>query len=113
MPSFIALLLWLFCLIALLLFDPAKISRPSLALWVPLVWVFILGSRLPSQWLGGPLGTGSQSLEEGNPLDRSIFAFLIFVALAVLLSRSFRWGDFIARNFVLVIFLFFALISVL
>ncbi len=113
MPPFLALLLWFFLLLGLLLFDPAKDSKPSLALWVPLIWMFIIGSRLPSQWLGGQLGNASQALEEGNPLDRSIFAFLIFVAFGILISRSFKWGDFVGRNFVLVAFLFFALMSVL
>src|SRR5229473_1055462 len=113
MPPILALLLWLFLLLGLLVFDPAKSSRPSMALWVPLIWMFIIGSRLPSQWLGGNLGSASQALEEGNALDRSIFALLILVALVILGSRSFQWGNFVARNFALVAFVFFALMSIL
>lgn len=113
MPPTVALALWFLLLVALLRFDPARDSRTSLALWVPVAWMFIVASRLPSQWFGGEIQTASQALEEGNALDRSIFAILILVALVILLMRSFNWGGFVARNFFLVAFLLFALTSVM
>jgi O-antigen ligase len=114
MPSALAVLLWLFFVLILLRFDPARDSRTSLALWVPVAWMFIVASRLPSQWLGSSeIQTVSEALEEGNALDRAVFASLILLALAILLLRSFNWGGFFARNFFLAIFLFFALTSVL
>ncbi|MGA3199227.1 MAG: O-antigen ligase family protein [Halobacteriota archaeon] len=113
MPPTLALFLWLILLVGLLRFDPAKDSGVSLALWVPLIWIFIIGSRLPSQWLGGSVGSAAQALEEGNPLDRTIFSVLIVLAIATLISRSFNWSIFFTRNFVLVLFLFFTLASAL
>jgi exopolysaccharide production protein ExoQ len=113
MPPFLALLLWLVFLIGLLCFDPAKESKTSLALWVPLTWMFITGSRLPSQWLGGSVGTAAQVLEEGNPLDRGILFVLILLAIGILISRSFNWGKFFTRNFALMALISFALLSVL
>jgi O-antigen ligase len=114
MPASVALLLWLLFALWLLRFDPAREPRTSLALWVPLIWMFIVGSRLPSQWLGGQVGvTASQAFEEGNELDRSIFALLILLAFVVLVSRSFNWARFFTRNFFLMAFLIFALLSVL
>ena len=113
MPPSLALFVWLVLLLGLLRFDPSKDSKPSLALWVPLIWMFINGSRLPSQWIGSQVQTASQALEEGNALDRSIFILLILLAFGILMSRSFKWGNFFARNIVLMAFLFFALISVL
>lgn len=112
MSPTIASFLWFILLLGLLRFDPAKESRTSLALWVPLVWMFINGSRLPSQWLGGQVGSASQAFEEGNPLDRTIFTLLILLALGVLISRSFNWGTFFARNLALMAFILFALMSV-
>ena len=86
MPPSIALLLWLILVLGLLCFDPARDSRTSLALWVPITWMFIIASRLPSQWLGGgQIQMASQALEEGNALDRTVFAILIFLALGILL----------------------------
>jgi exopolysaccharide production protein ExoQ len=112
MPPTLALILWLFLLLALFRFDPAKDPDASLALWVPLFWMFIIGSRLPSQWLGFTGGIAAQTLEEGNPLDRSVFFLLIVLAAFILTMRAFNWGAFLSHNFCLFVFLSFALISV-
>jgi exopolysaccharide production protein ExoQ len=113
MPPSLALFLWLICLLALLRYDPAREPETSLALWIPLIWIFITASRLPSQWLGGSVGTAEQAFEEGNSLDRTIFLVLIMLAIGVLMARSFNWSIFFARNFVLMVFLSFALVSVI
>lgn len=113
MPPSLALLLWLVLLLALFRFDPAKDPKASAVLWVPVIWMFIIGSRLPSQWLGGQVGGAAQALEEGNPLDRSIDLALILLAIGILTSRSFNWSGFFARNVALMAFLFFALLSVM
>src|SRR5260370_30448355 len=108
MPSSLALLLWLLFVLGLLRFDPSRESRPSLALWVPVAWMFIVASRLPSQWLGGQIQTASEALEEGSGLDRAVLASLILLALVILLSRSFHWGCFFVCTFFLPFFLLFA-----
>lgn len=113
MPPSLALLLWFMLLMALLRFDPAKEPATSVALWVPLIWLFILGSRLPSQWLGGQVIMSAESFAEGNALDRSIYLLLILLALYILISRSFEWGKFFATNVALTALLSFALLSVL
>jgi O-antigen ligase len=75
--------------------------------------MFIVGSRLPSQWLGAGMVSQAQALEEGNPLDRIIYFILILLAIGILTVRSFKWGSFIARNLALIVLLSFALASVL
>ena len=112
MPPFLALILWFILLVALFWWDPAKELKTSLALWVPLTWMFIMGSRLPSQWLGVQVGSQAQAMEEGNPIDRTIFFGLILIALGILISRSFKWDAFFGRNLALMAFLLFALLSV-
>lgn len=111
-PS-LALLFWAVLLLGFLWFDPADDSKTSLALWVPVIWMFIAGSRLPSQWLGGGMGQVAEAIEEGNPLDRSIYSALILLAIGILISRKFKWGEFFRLNFALTAFLCFALLSVL
>lgn len=113
MPPLIALSIWAVLLLALLRFDPAREPKSSWALWVPVIWMFIAGSRLASQWIEGRVTMAAQSAEEGNPLDRTIFIVLILVSIAILASRSFKWGDFVARNLALTSLLLFALISVM
>jgi len=112
MPPVLALILWLFLLLALFRFDPAKEPDTSLALWIPLIWMFIVATRLPAQWLGASTGLAAQGLEEGNPIDRAIFVILIALAVGVLLLRSFNWSNFISHNIILAVFLLFALVSI-
>jgi len=114
-PS-LALVAWAVLLVGLLWFDPARESKVSAALWVPLAWMFFLGSRAPSLWLGGQVGPGYGAAEvnvEGNPLNRTISLVLFGLSIAILLSRSFRWPDFFAKNWALSAFLLFSLLSVL
>ena len=114
MPPQLALFLWFVLLLALLRFDPAREPGTSPALWVPVIWIVIVGSRLPSQWLGGELGGQvAEAMEEGNALDRNIYFLLIVLAFGVLISRSFKWGEFLSANFALTALLAFALLSVL
>lgn len=112
MSASVALFLWFILLLGLLRYDPAKEAGTSMALWVPLIWLFIISTRLPSQWLGGDVGQDAAALEEGNSLDRNIWLVLIVLAIGILMSRSFKWGDFFARNFALTALLCFGLLSV-
>jgi O-antigen ligase len=75
---------------------------------------FIIGSRLPSQWLG-LIGTGTVQqdvLEQGNGVDRAIYIALIVLSVAVLIARSFEWREFLTSNVALTVFLSFCLLSV-
>jgi O-antigen ligase len=74
--------------------------------------MFIIGSRLPSQWLGVQIGQGTQALEEGSPVDSIIYSTLILLSIGILISRSFEWRSFFLRNIALVAFLCFALLSI-
>lgn len=110
MPPMLALAIWIVLLLALLVFDPAKEPNVSGVIWIPVIWMAIAGSRLPSVWLGGSTGG---SLEEGNSVDRSIYSVLIVVAILVLMTRGFNWPGFVAKNLPLVLFLTYAMISFL
>jgi len=111
-PS-LALSIWLVFLVGLFCFDPARERKTSTALWVPIVWFFFIGSRSPSVWLGLSSGPSlAQALEEGSPLDRTVYLLLALAALVILVSRSFRWGKFVTHNSALVFLLAFALLSV-
>jgi len=111
MPPLIALFIWLVFLLGLLIFDPANEPNTSSALWIPVIFLFFAGSRLPSQWLGGQQGMSAQAFEQGNPLDRVIFSALILLSFGVLISRSLNWGAVIVRNRALATFLLFSLLS--
>ncbi len=110
-PS-LALLAWFLLLVGVLLFDPARPRGASSALWVPVVWLFIVGSRLPSQWLGGDIGHGAvEAGQEGDSIDRTIYFLLIMLSVGILVSRRFAWDRLFKRNIALTLLLVFALLS--
>ena len=112
MPSSLALALWAILLVLLLRHDPARDPVVSRAHWIAVVWLIILASRLPSQWLGTTSGSVASALEEGNPLDRVVYLILILLSLAVLRARAVRWSSLLAANATIVSFILFALLSV-
>jgi len=113
MPPSLALCLWLVFFLWLLRYDPARDPKISAALWIPLIWMVLMGSRLPSQWFGYvSVGSAIEAYEEGNLFDRSVYSLLIVTAAWVLMSRSVRWGHIFSRNRALLVFLVFTLLSV-
>jgi O-antigen ligase len=108
----LALALWLVLLLLLLRYDPAADRRLSAALWIPVVWLSIIGSRLPAQWLSGQIGFTTSGFSEGNALDRAVYLSLIAASVLILVYRRFDWTRFLRANVWLTCFLVFALVSV-
>jgi exopolysaccharide production protein ExoQ len=112
-------------LVGLFWFDPAKEPKVSAGLWVPLTFLFFMASRQPTQWLDGQMANNpgivpaanaavlSNALEEGDSLNRTVSLVLFLLGIAILVSRSFRWGNFFRKNWALTAYLLFALVSVL
>jgi exopolysaccharide production protein ExoQ len=97
-------ILWLFAR------DTRQHDKVSSALWIPLVWAFILGSKPISQWLGAAGATVGPSVDaEDGLLDKAAYLFLIVVGLTVLLRRRVDWSG-VARDNKWV-FLYFAYIG--
>jgi exopolysaccharide production protein ExoQ len=87
-------------------------SNVSSALWIPLIWLLITGSRFPSQWLA--LGSsGWTAGEEGSPLDAVTFLALIVSGIYVLYRRRVTLGEFARNNRWLTVFLLYCLIAIL
>lgn len=62
--------------------------RTSKALWVPTIWVLIIGSRAPSMWFQSPTqGSAADAYLEGSPFERILFSGLLVLAILVLLGR--------------------------
>jgi exopolysaccharide production protein ExoQ len=83
----------------------------SSALWIPSIWLAILGSRSPAHWLSsfglyhsGPVEDASG----GNPLDSAFFLGVLLLSIVVLQRRKFAWGRFISQNKILcLIYIYF------
>lgn len=105
--SFILFILWLF------IRDKKLHPMTSWALWIPLLWIMIIGSRPVSAWFGAGINVESpEEYLEGSPFDRNVFLALIIAALLVLLLRRVNWRLLFASNRWLVLFFIYFGISV-
>lgn len=112
MPASVATLLTFVIVLMLLARTRLRHADPSFALWLPVLWLTITGSRFVSQWLslGVPMSAGSDS--EGSTLDAIFFGTLMVVGFFVLLQRQIAFGEFLRANAWLALFLAFGLLSV-
>jgi exopolysaccharide production protein ExoQ len=114
MPKHIALL---FCLAFIVwLFARDRTLRPmsSRALWIPFLWIMIVGSKAISIWLGADveMDTPDQYLE-GSPLDRHVFLLLIIAGCIVLFRRRIEWRRVVGSNTWFLAFFLYCLVSIL
>src|SRR5688572_4627195 len=105
----LGLLVWTALLLLLMRHDGTRGPAASPALWLPVIWMFIIGSRLPAQWLGHTSMSKATAMEEGSPLDRTVLLLLIALAVGTLATRHLRWSKLFSENTALAAFLLYAL----
>lgn len=93
--------------------DVRERSNVTGALWLPLLWMLIAGSRPVTQWLNTlNFSIGRNSVEEGNPLDAFIYFALIAGGIYVLNQRQVGLGEIFRNNGWLVIFLLYCFVAI-
>lgn len=115
MPPQLALLLWVGFVAFLFWREARQPSHVSRALWIPLIWVLITGSRFVTQWLGvwGILpGGGMDMSQDGSPVDAAVFLLLIFAGLEVLRRRRLRLATLARHNVWLAAFFVLCFLSI-
>jgi O-antigen ligase len=101
-------------ILVLFALDRDKGTRASKALWIPVVWLFLAGSRPVSFWLHmRMIGTSADDLLEGSPLDRAVITVLIGVALIVLFARGREVATLLRANGPILLFLCYCGVSIL
>jgi exopolysaccharide production protein ExoQ len=85
----------------------------SRAVWIPIVWMFLVGTRYLSQWLGQNASSSTIAQMDGSPIDRAAFAILIVAGLVVLWRRGSSTLLLLRRNKIVCLFFLFALFSTL
>jgi exopolysaccharide production protein ExoQ len=86
-------------------------TRNSKALWLPVMWLWIAGSRPVSSWLG--MGThGLASTLDGNPMDAAIFVALMVAGIIVVVLRGQRAITLLKANGPVLLYLLYCVISV-
>src|ERR1700678_4855419 len=88
--------------------------RASAALWLPVIWLWMVGSRPVSAWLGvggGSAGALASTLD-GSPMDAAVLGALMVAGIAVLFNRKRRTSALLAVSGPLVIYFLYCLTSV-
>jgi exopolysaccharide production protein ExoQ len=84
------------------------------ALWIPILWMFIITTRPVSRWLNilDVPGFGAPRSEEGSPLDVLVYLGLIAAGLVVLSKRQVNLSQVIRDNGWLFVFILYCFISI-
>jgi exopolysaccharide production protein ExoQ len=110
----LALLVCIIGVAGLFFLDREKSVRPSIALWLPVIWLWIVGSRPVSSWFG--MGTTSvdtlDATLNGSPTDAAIFAALLAIGVMVLLYRWKKTSAYLAVSGPIVLYFLYCLMSV-
>ena len=114
MPPTVASVIFAIGILGLFYLGRDEDSRMSKALWIPAVWFFLISSRGVSLWLGmAPTFDSPDVYQEGSPIDRAVFAVLLILALAVVISRMERVGPLLRKNGLILLFFAFCAVSIL
>ena len=90
-------------------------EKPNItgALWLPLMWMLIICSRQPSEWLNTfGFHTGAISLEDGSPLDACVYFGLIAAGAYVLNKRHVQLSEIVRNNQWLTIFFVYCFLAI-
>jgi len=111
MYSALATLICVCGIAGLFYLDRDRSRRTSKALWLPVIWIWIVGSRPVSAWLGVS-SPGANLQLDGSPIDAAVLGVLLAAAVAVLVWRGKLPWTVLTSNWPIVIYFFYCLISV-
>lgn len=88
--------------------------RTSPALWLPVIWLLIAGSRMVSDWLTlQPPAANADVYLDGSPLDRNFLTALLVAGVIVLVRRGPKVVALLQGNGAIVVFFLYCAVSVL
>jgi O-antigen ligase len=98
-----------------------KSLRVSNAIWLPIIWLWINGSRSAATWIyiwtgfsyGGSMGGDLYAQMDGSPLDAVFYAVFLVAGIAILLKRKPRARAILKASAPILIFYAYGLSSLL
>lgn len=114
MPSQLSLILYVIFIIVVFIIDSKRQSEFSYAIWIPLLWLIIVGSRPVALWVNpGAIRVSSEGLLEGSPHDRAFYLILTVIGILILSRRKIEWTQILQNNRWLLLLFLFGMISIL
>jgi len=113
MPPLLALFISLSFILWLLKRELDANAAVSRAVWIPVAWMSIIGSRFVSEWFNTSGLDSPDAFLEGSPLDKIVFLALILLGISVLLKRDVSWQLFFENNKWVTAFFLYAALSIL
>ena len=113
LPSRLALFLTVAFVFFLFRRDIRQKPNVTGALWLPLIWVLLMGSRSVAQWLQVFGFNTLGSVEEGSPLDAAVYLSLIIAGLCVLNKRRVELSEVVRNNGWVLVFLLYCFVAIL
>ena len=114
MSTTLALLIFSIGIAGLFFLNRDNSVRTSKALWLPVMWLWIVGSRPVSSWLG--VGDTSENVLDatlnGSPLDAAVFGVLLVIGILVLFFRKKKTSAYLAVSVPILLYFLYCLISV-
>lgn len=91
-----------------------RAASTSSALWVPVLWLMIGGSRNLSEWLhlGSPAADDDRYLT-GNPVDRNVLTAFLLIGVLVLVRRRREAWAFVRVNSAVMAYFAYCAVSIL
>jgi exopolysaccharide production protein ExoQ len=114
MGAHLATVAYLVLIVALVVADRDRKARLSWALWLPVMWLGICGSRPVSLWfgMGAAVDSPAQYLE-GSPFDRFLLTTLVAAGIGVLFTRRSKVLAILRANGPILIFILYCGISIM
>jgi exopolysaccharide production protein ExoQ len=110
----IATLVYTLGICGLFALDRDRKARTSIALWIPVLWLLINGSRPVSVWLqSGPTIDSPDKYLDGSPLDAAVFGSLLAVGLIALVGRGRQVITLLRANVPFLVFFGYCALSIL
>jgi len=108
----IATVVYVVGILGLFWLDRDPDSRTSKALWIPVAWLLIAGSRPVSMWLHmAPPTDQTDVYLEGSPVDRFLFTTLLAIGCWVLIMRGRRVTRLLSVNWPILLFFLYCALS--
>jgi exopolysaccharide production protein ExoQ len=114
MPPTLALFLTLGFIGFLFWRDFREKPNVSGAVWLPILWMFLIASKPVSKWLAllGLSGFGATSAEEGSSLDAFVYLVLIVSGIYVLSRRKANLSEIARNNRWLMVFFLYCFLAI-